>query len=464
MFIEQLYLGCLAQASYLVADSGVAAVIDPRRDVDDYIALAEREGLKIAYVVETHLHADFVSGHRELAARTGAQILMSRAAQATFAHRALDDGDELALGNARLRFLATPGHTPDSICVLAYDAPDAAAPTAIFTGDTLFIGDVGRPDLSGARGISSQAMAGMLFDSLHGKILPLRDDLVVYPGHGAGSLCGKNISKETWSTLGEQRRNNHALQPMARDAFVRLMTEDLPEAPSYFGHDVAMNRGGAVALADLPAAAPLTPPEFARLMDDGAVALDVRTAALFAAGHVPGAINIGLDGQFASWAGTLLPLTAQVVLAAGSADEVRQAQLRLARVGIERVAGYLEGGMDAWRAAGRPLAAFAVAAPGALAARLSAAAPLKPQVLDVRRRAEWDAGHIADASFLPLDRLASEMPALDPARPVVVVCAGGYRASTACSILAARGFTDLTNLEGGMAAWSKAGGAVTTAP
>lgn len=462
MFVEQLYLGCLAQASYFIADSGEAAVVDPRRDVDDYIALAEREGCRIKFVLETHLHADFVSGHRELAERTGATVVMSARAGATFPHKAVGDGDELRLGSVRLRFLETPGHTPESVSILAYETPDAAAPKVVFTGDTLFIGDVGRPDLAGARGITAQAMAGMLYDSLHGKLLTLPDDVVVYPAHGAGSLCGKNISKETWSTVGEQRRTNHALQPMSRDSFVRLMTTDLPEVPAYFGQDVAINRAGAASLDDLAALSPLTSEAFAARMTAGAVALDVRTASDFAVGHVEGSINIGHDGQLASWAGTLLPLDSRLVLVAESPEAAAQARVRLARVGIEGIEGFLEGGVDAWRRSGGPVRGIEYETPERIAARLDAAIP--PQILDVRRRTEYDAGHLENAVFLPLDRLAAETPALERSRPVVVVCAGGYRASTACSLLESRGYRDLVNLAGGMAAWTKAGGAVTTAP
>ena len=462
MFIEQLYLGCLAQASYFISDSGEAAVVDPRRDVDDYVALAEREGCRIKFVLETHLHADFVSGHRELAERTGATIVMSRLAEATFPHHAVGDGDEVQVGAVRLKFLETPGHTPESVSILAYETPDAPAPKAVFTGDTLFIGDVGRPDLAGARGITAQAMAGMLYDSLHGKLLALPDDVVVYPAHGAGSLCGKNISKETWSTVGEQRRTNHALQPMSRDSFVRLMTTDLPEVPAYFGQDVAINRAGAATLDDLAALSPLTSEAFAARMTAGAVALDVRTASDFAAGHVEGSINIGHDGQLASWAGTLLPLDSRLVLVAESAEAAAQARVRLARVGIEGVEGFLEGGVAAWRRSGGPVRGIEYEAPERIAARLDAAIP--PQILDVRRRAEYDAGHLENAVFLPLDRLAVETPALERSRPVVVVCGGGYRASTACSLLESRGYRDLVNLAGGMAAWTKAGGAVTTVP
>ncbi len=458
MHLQQFYLGCLAQASYLVGEGGEAAVVDPRRDVDEYLTEAEAHGLRIKYVVETHVHADFVSGHRELAARTGATIVMSRKAGARFPHLGVGEGDVLELGKLRLEVIETPGHTPESISILVREGP--GTPRAVFTGDTLFIGDAGRPDLAGAQGASPQDMASLLYDSLHGKLLRLPNDVLVYPAHGAGSLCGRNLSKETVSTIGEQRRMNLALQPMSREEFVAMMTTDLPEVPPYFSHDVAINRAGAASLAELPAPAPLDPVAFRSRIAAGAIALDVRPAADFAAGHVEGSINIGLDGQFASWAGTMIPVDRPIVLVADSPEAAAEARMRLARTGLDNVEGYLDGGLDAWKAVGGEVRAFAFAAPAEIATRLNAAIP--PQVLDVRRATEFASGHIENAVFLPLDRLAREIPDLDPARPLVVVCAGGYRASIACSVLESRGFRSLTNLAGGMDTWRSAGGAVTT--
>ena len=305
MYFKQFYLACLAHASYLIGSDGAAAVVDPQRDVDEYISEAEAQGLEIKYVIETHLHADFVSGHQELAARTGAEIVFGEQANAQFEHRAVRDGEEIRLGKVRLRFIETPGHTPEGICVLVTDTEVSDQPQKILTGDTLFIGDVGRPDLAGGKGYTPQMMAEMMFDSLHGKILKLPDEVEVYPAHGAGSMCGRNMSKETSSTVGEQRKFNYALKPMTKEQFVSLMTADLPEAPAYFPRDAEINRSGARELSELSPPKALSPQEVSELRDDGHVLLDVRSAADFGAGHVPGSVNIGLGGQFAIWAGSL---------------------------------------------------------------------------------------------------------------------------------------------------------------
>ncbi|HYE12882.1 MAG TPA: MBL fold metallo-hydrolase, partial [Pyrinomonadaceae bacterium] len=308
MYFKQFYLGCLAHASYLIGSGGEAAVVDPQRDVDEYVREAADRGLKIKYVVETHLHADFVSGHRELAARTGAEIVFGERAGASFPHRAVRDGDELRVGKVVLRFMETPGHTPESVSVLVIDTEVSPEPQKVLTGDTLFVGDVGRPDLAGARGYTPEMMAGMMYESLHGKLLKLADAVEVWPAHGAGSMCGRNISKETSSTIGEQRRFNYALAPMPKDEFVRMMTTDLAEPPPYFAKDAEINRAGAPALKELPRPRALSPREAASLVNQGHAVLDVRLAAEFGAGHVPGSVNIGLGGQFASWAGTLLQI------------------------------------------------------------------------------------------------------------------------------------------------------------
>ena len=306
MFFKQFYLNCLAHASYLIGSDGEAVVVDPQRDVDQYLEKAEIAGLKIKYVIETHLHADFVSGHRELAARTGAEIVFGQQAAATIPHRPVKDGDELAVGKVKLRFLETPGHTPEGICVLVIDTEVSDQPQRVLTGDTLFIGDVGRPDLAGGKGYTPQTMAALMYDSLHAKLLRLDDAVEVYPAHGAGSMCGKNLSTETSSTIGEQRKVNYALQPMTKEEFVRVMTTDLPEAPAYFSKDAEINRTGAEALTLLPQAPALSPAEVRKLAAQGSVILDVRDANDFGAGHIPGALNIGLGGQFASWAGSLI--------------------------------------------------------------------------------------------------------------------------------------------------------------
>jgi hydroxyacylglutathione hydrolase len=356
MYFKQFYLGCLAHASYLVGSEGEAAVVDPRRDVDGYLEEAEREGLRIRYVIETHLHADFVSGHRELASRTGAEIVFGAKAEAAFPHRAVKDGDAIRLGKLTLRVLETPGHTPESITILVDDPEHASAPRLALTGDTLFIGDVGRPDLAGAKGFAPEHMAGLLYDSLHEKLLALPDAVEVFPAHGAGSLCGRNLSQETSSTIGEQRRTNYALQAMPRERFVQMMTADLPEIPRYFAMDVALNRGGVPALAELPPAPALASAAFeAAARERGATILDVRSSAAFGAGHVPGSLNVALAGQFASWAGTLVDAATPILLVTDDTAQVPEAVTRLARVGIESVCGYLDGGIAAWDGSGRPL-------------------------------------------------------------------------------------------------------------
>src|SRR6185436_6731498 len=357
MFFKQFYLGCLAHASYMVGSDGEAAVVDPRRDVEEYLQEAAAAGLEIRYVIETHLHADFVSGHRELADRTGAEIVFGEKARAAFPHRPVEDGDEIRLGRVVLRFLETPGHTPESVSVLVIDTAASPEPAMVLTGDTLFIGDVGRPDLAGGEETTPTQMAGLLYDSLHGKLLSLGDEVQVFPAHGAGSLCGKNISKETSSTIGEQRRRNYALQPMPKDAFVRLMTSDLPEQPRYFAMDVAINRSGAAPLAQVPLPVALAPAEARRLSEEGAQILDVRSSGDFGAGHAPGSTNVGLGGQFASWAGTLLDPVRSIVLVADDETRVREAVMRLARVGLENVVGYVDGGISAWQRAGLPVSA-----------------------------------------------------------------------------------------------------------
>jgi glyoxylase-like metal-dependent hydrolase (beta-lactamase superfamily II)/rhodanese-related sulfurtransferase len=456
VYFKQFYLGCLAHASYLVGSEGEAAVIDPQRDVEQYVEEAAAQGFSIKYVVETHLHADFVSGHRELAARTGAEIVFGARAGARFPHRAAKDGDELRVGRVTLRVLETPGHTPESISLVVTDTADADEPQRVLTGDTLFIGDVGRPDLAGARGHTPEAMAAMMYESLHGKLLKLDDAVEVWPAHGAGSMCGRNISKETSSTIGRQRRFNHALAPMPLDEFVRLMTTDLPEAPAYFPADAQINREGAPPLTDIRRPAALIAQQVVAYANLGYVVLDVRAAAEFGAGHVPGALNIGLGGQFASWAGALVPLGTPVILVATEEAQVDEAVTRLARVGHDSVRGYLRGGMDAWREAGFDVEDVAQISVAELRRMIEEQADL--QVLDVRRTAEFAAGHAPRAASVPLSpRLREEAARLDPARPLAVICAGGYRSSAATGMLKPLGFRRLYNVEGGTAAWLAAG-------
>ena len=453
MFFKQYYLGCLAQASYLIGDGGEAAVVDPRRDVEEYLEDARSNGLAIGHVIETHLHADFVSGHRELAARTGAKIHLGAAAGAKFEHVPVREGDELRIGSVRLRFLETPGHTPESVSVLVFETPEAEIPAAVLTGDTLFIGDVGRPDLLGAVR-RPQDLAGDLYDSLHGKLLSLPDPVRVYPAHGAGSMCGRNISSETSSTIGEQRRHNYALQPMPREDFIRMMTTDLPEAPEYFGRDAAINRDGPALLGELAEARPLSASAVSDLRDRGAVVLDTRSSLEYGAGHIPGSFHIGLSGQFASWAGTLLAPDAPIVVLAEDPDRAAEARTRLARVGLDRVEGFLEGGFRSWSESGRPVASTEQISVEELARRLREGPLLR--VVDVRRPAEWGEGHIREAVHFPLNGFGREGAGLGSSEPLATICAGGYRSSIAASVLERLGHTRVTNVVGGMAAWTQA--------
>jgi len=457
MYFKQFYLVCLAHASYLIGSQGEAVVVDPQRDVDQYLSEAEVQGLKIKYVIETHLHADFVSGHRELAARTGAEIVFSEKAGATFPHRAVREGDEITIGKVVLRIVETPGHTPESVSVLVIDTEVSPQPRKVLTGDTLFIGDVGRPDLAGGQGYTPQMMAGMMYDSLHQKLLRLADDVEVYPAHGAGSMCGRNISKQTSSTIGEQKICNYALRPMSKDEFIGMMTSELPTAPAYFFEDAEINREGAAALAALPKPAALSPLEVDELISRGYVVLDVRSAADFGAAHVPGSINIGLGGQFAIWAASLISLQSPIVIVTESEEKVDEAQMRLARVGIESAHGYLRGGMDAWREAELKVAAV----PQITVDQLNDLIASHPdfQVLDVRRPPEYTSGHVPGAIAEPLSNLKERVPVLElePTKLTAVICGSGYRSSAATSILQQRGFANLLNVTGGTSAWIDAG-------
>lgn len=456
MYFKQFYLGCLAHASYLIGADGEAAVVDPQRDVDQYIEEAAAQNLKIKYIIETHLHADFVSGHRELAERTGAEIVFGEKARANFPHQAVKDGDELTIGSVKLGFLETPGHTPESICVLVADTENADEPKKILTGDTLFIGDIGRPDLAGGKGYTPQMMAAMMYDTLHNKLLKLDDTTEVYPAHGAGSMCGKNLSSETSSTIGKQRQFNYALQPMTKDEFVRMMTAELAAAPAYFPKDAEINRSGAAPLSGLPTLKPMEPAEVAEHARGGEMILDVRSAADFGAAHVPGSLNLGLGGQFASWAGTLIAMEKPLVIVAESEEKAHEAQMRLARVGLEHVKGFLAG-IDAWKAAGFEVATVPQISVGELKELIESRPDL--QVLDVRRPGEYESGHAPRAATAPLSNLNESLPSLklDPTKMTAVICAGGYRSSAATSIMQLQGFTNLLNVTGGTSAWIKAG-------
>ncbi len=451
MYFEQFYLGCLAHASYMLASEGEAVVVDPQRDVELYLKAATDHGVAIRHIFETHLHADFVSGHKELAARTGARIYMGAQAEATFPHVPVGDGFTLSFGKASIRVIETPGHTPESICLIVRDLEKSSSPWAVLTGDTLFIGDVGRPDLSPHH--TPVQLAGLLYDSLYNKLMTLGDSVLVYPAHGAGSLCGKNMRAERSSTIGTERLTNYALQIKSREEFIAQLTANLPARPDYFVKDAEINRTGAAALSELLPLRAIEASQLKTMLEAGEIALDVRPGEQFANGHVPGSINIALSGQFASWAGTVLGLTAHPVLIAESDEQLSEARIRLARVGIEALDGYLRGGVDGWKQAGFALAMTPQMSAEELNKRLQSG---HIQVLDVRRQGEWDAGHIGDATWWPLDNFKVSAPEMNGETPLAVHCKSGYRSMIACSLLERAGFANVINVIGGFDAWQAA--------
>jgi hydroxyacylglutathione hydrolase len=457
VILKQYYLGCLSQASYLIGDevTRTAAVVDPRRDVEEYLEDAAAEGLRIEHVILTHFHADFVAGHLELREQVGARIHLGARATAEYEFSPLADGNVLEFGQVRLEILETPGHTPEAISILVYDlAHDRARPRAVLTGDTLFIGDVGRPDLMASEGTTAERLADQLYDSIHQKLLRLPDDTLVYPGHGAGSACGKNLSSETVSTMGAQRRENYALQPMSKDAFVAMVTHDQPKAPAYFGLDAKLNRRARPTLEAALARElrPLSLDAVLRAQREGAQVLDVRDPDDYAASHLAGSTNISLKGRFASWAGELLsPGRPIVVVAAPGTNE--EAALRLGRIGFDNVLGYLDGGLAA--AQGRP----DVPRQGrrVTAAQLAARLRAEPLTLiDVRFPGERTGAFIPGSIGIPLDQLGERVGEVSRQVPVAVYCQSGLRSSTAASLLEQAGFADVVDLIGGYQAWSAA--------
>ncbi len=451
MLFHQFYLGCLAHASYLIASGDEAIVVDPQRDVDEYIEFAQARGLKIRHVLETHLHADFVSGHAELARRTGATIYMGHRAGATFPHVAVQDGDELKVGDLLLRFLETPGHTPESISILVKDQGDADAPMKLLTGDTLFIGEVGRPDLVGSKGYTAEQMATMLYESLREKIMVLPRETMVYPAHGAGSLCGRKIADVPYSTLGEQLDTNYALQPMTREEFIATVTENLPEIPPYFPRAVEQNRSGAEQLGELPPMKAYSVDEAQALIDAGALVLDVRENHMFGNGHIPNSLSVPLGGSFAMWSGTFIAPGRQLIIVADGAEEAEQAQLRLARVGLQNEVGYLDGGILSWYGAGQSLQLLPHLSVQELGEKLRGV-----DVIDVRRPGEFEAAHIPGSRNFPLDHIEEHADELGDSRPKVLVCRSGHRSATAASLLQQHGVHNVFNLVGGVTAWEGA--------
>jgi glyoxylase-like metal-dependent hydrolase (beta-lactamase superfamily II)/rhodanese-related sulfurtransferase len=451
MYIEQLYTGCLAEAAYYIESNGEAAIIDPLRETKPYLDLAEKRGASIKYVFETHFHADFVSGHIDLARATGARLVFGPTAKPSYQCYVAEDGERLSLGNLEIQVLHTPGHTMESTTYLLKD--DKGADHAIFTGDTLFIGDVGRPDLAVKSDLTQEDLAGMLYDSLHNKILPLADDVVVYPAHGAGSQCGKNMSKETVSTVGQQRKLNYALQPMTREQFISVVTDGLEEPPQYFPENARINREGynnidEVMLKNMKS---LPLESFISARSQGALVLDTRHPDDFEKGYVPGSLNIGLDGQFAVWVGSLINIAREIVLVTAPGRE-EESTLRLARVGYENVLGHLQGGIETWLSGGQAVSTIQSVEAGTVKDLIDKGYT----VLDVRRTNEAETEHVDGAMNISLVELNDALPQLDSKQKYLVHCAGGYRSMIAASILKANGIDNIRNVHGGFAAMRSA--------
>jgi glyoxylase-like metal-dependent hydrolase (beta-lactamase superfamily II)/rhodanese-related sulfurtransferase len=459
MILKQYYLNCLAHASYLIGDpsSRTAVVVDPQRDIDAYVDDAVSHRLQIRHVFLTHFHADFLAGHLELRDRTGAKIHLGAKAQAEFAFMPMADGDSLDLGRVRLTVLETPGHTVESISILVFDLDaDARQPQAILTGDTLFVGDVGRPDLRASLGWSANDLGRMLYHSVRDKLLPLPDSTLVYPAHGAGSLCGKQLSKETVSTIGEQRRTNYALQPMSEPDFIELVTADQPDAPSYFTYDAVLNTKERPTLSQMleHQLKPLDIDVLLSLQSVGAQVLDVRDAAEYARAHLKGSLNIGLGGSYATWAGTILDREKPIVIIAEPGRQ-EEAAMRLGRIGFDSVAGYLRHGISALESRTDLMTGTTRLAPAEANGLLSSASP--PLVVDVRAPREWQKSHIDGSVNIPLNHLIERITEVPVEQPVLVHCAGGYRSSIAAGVLQRHGRVKLTELNGGLAAWEAAG-------
>ncbi|GAA2538242.1 MBL fold metallo-hydrolase [Mycolicibacterium diernhoferi] len=448
----QYYLDCLSHASYLIADenTGRAVVVDPQRDVAEYLRDAEEFGYTIELVIETHFHADFLSGHLELAAATGAKIVYSSVAETEFDSMGVADGERYSLGEVTLEFRHTPGHTPESMSIVVYEHADDAAPYGVLTGDALFIGDVGRPDLLASIGFTRDELAEKLYDSLHDKLMTLPDVTRVFPAHGAGSACGKNLSTELSSTIGEQKETNYALRAPDKATFMELVTEGQPPAPAYFVYNAVLNRKDRELLAESEIPEALSYDQTRAAMNAGAILVDGRGPEEFALGHLRGAINIGLEGRYAEFAGSVVPTDVDIVLFTEPGAEL-EAKTRLARIGFDRVVGYLD----------RPFEVmFDHQGDVEVASRLTAqsfdqrAATLPDlQVVDVRNPGEVAAGTIPDAITIPVGQLPARAGELDPAKPTVVYCAGGYRSSVAASLLRRNGFTDVSDILGGYGAW-----------
>lgn len=459
MKIEQIYTGCLAQGAYYIESDGEAAVIDPLREVQPYIEKAERRNAKIKYVFETHFHADFVSGHQDLSAKTGADIVYGPTTMKMgFDAIVAEDGQEFMIGKAKIKVLHTPGHTMESSCFLLYN--EEGNPEAIFTGDTLFIGDVGRPDLAQKviADLTQDKLAGYLYDSLRNKIMPLPDDLIVYPAHGAGSACGKNMSKETSDTLGNQKKTNYALQEMTKEQFIKEVITGLTPPPAYFPQNVMMNIEGYDSIDDVleRGVRPLTPAQFeAAANETGALILDTRAPQVFAKAFVPNSVNIGIDGSFAVWVGAMIPDLKQEILVVAEKGREEEVITRLARVGYDYALGYLEGGVDAWKKSGHEIDQIESISAEELAKRKSKNSEIN--ILDVRKNSEYLSEHVLDAENAPLDYINESMLKINKDKTYYVHCAGGYRSMVFNSVLRARGYDNLIDVDGGFKAIQEIG-------
>jgi len=458
MKIEQIYTGCLAQGAYYISSNGEAAIIDPLREVAPYIRRAEKDQATIKYIFETHFHADFVSGHLDLAQKTGAEIIYGPTARPDFTAHIAHDGELLTLGDVKIKVIHTPGHTLESSCYLLID--ETGKETALFTGDTLFIGDVGRPDLAQkvSSDLTQDKLAGMLYDSLHNKIMPLADDITVYPAHGAGSACGKNMSKETSDSLGHQKATNYALQPMSKEQFIREVTDGLLPPPAYFPENVMMNIKGYESIDTVikRGSEPLSPDAFeAAANETGALILDTRDPQDFARGFIPNSINIGIDGSFAPWVGALITDIRQEILLVTDPGREEEVVTRLARVGYDHTAGYLQGGFDAWKEAGKETDSIRSIS----AEDLNGIQKQNPgiNILDVRKQNEFQSEHIANAENMPLDYINEHFGELDREKEYYIHCAGGYRSMIFASILKSRGFEKVTDIRGGFKAIRESG-------
>jgi hydroxyacylglutathione hydrolase len=455
MFLKQYYLSCLAHASYLIVDekSGTAAVVDPQRDIDQYVADTEANGWTIRHVLLTHLHADFLAGHLELRQSTGATIHIGVHARTEFAVTPMLEDTPLTFGSTRLRFLETPGHTPESVCILVDDLDkDPDRPQAVLTGDTLFIGDVGRPDLMTAVGITAEELAGQLYDSLHGKLLTLPDETLVYPAHGAGSMCGKNLSSDTVSTLGAQRQTNYALQSMSRPEFVSMITAGQPAAPAYFAYDAMLNSKERPTLDESLSRSlnPLTLEEVLAAQRGGAVVVDTRDPVEFCRRHLAGSVSIGLIGKYATWAGSLLDRERPILILAEEGRQ-REAAVRLGRIGFDHVDGFLKDGPGALLGQEECTSTLERIDWAELERRQAEGRP--HLLLDVRGPGEWESGRLVGSHNVPLDQLEQRLQDVPRDQDLVVYCAGGYRSTIACSLLKAQGYHRLTDLDGGFRAW-----------